>query len=132
MHFVFSTLTSDQLYTEYLPSANDLPTPGGQVLIRGGAGVMNDRIVTPHGVMTQVDDSQMAILMNVPAFREHAQNGYIKVLESEADPDKVAADMASRDGSAPLVPQDLPEGQQPKVGAVETHPAVKTATTRRR
>jgi hypothetical protein len=121
MHYVFSTLTCDQLYTQYLESdnPNSLPRSAGQVLIKGGAGVANDRIVTPQGVVTEIDASQMAILMNVDAFRDHVKAGYITVEDKPADAEKVAADMQRRDGSSPLVPQDLPEDQQPKSSAAK-------------
>lgn len=117
MHHIFSTLTSDQLYTKYEQSGNDLPRVVAQVLIKGGTGVANDRLVTPRGVATSVDDSQMAVLMDVEAFTNHVKAGFLTVSDSKEDPEKVAADMQGRDGSAPLVPQDLPEGQQPAVGA---------------
>lgn len=118
MHYIFSTLTCDQLYTPYREGGADMPVPMTEraVLVRGGAGVANDRIVTPRGVMTSVTPEQMATLLEVPAFQDHVKGGFLIVSDSSGDPEKVAADMTGRDNSSPMVPQDLPEGQQPTIG----------------
>lgn len=111
--FICSKLASDNAYTTWHPTkkgANDLPRKDSQVLIKGGAGVANDRIMTPHGVVTEITDEQHKLLVdNCPSFNRHLKNGYLKVLEknpSAADTKKVAADLES-DKSAPLTPEQL-------------------------
>jgi len=104
--FVFSTLASDVAYTNHAQGGADLPIDLPPVLIKGGAGVANDRIVTPRGVATEVTEEQVEYLRANQVFQLHEKNGFVMVSESYADPDTVAADMTGRDNSAPVVPQD--------------------------
>ena len=104
--FVFSTLASDVAYTNHAQGGADMPIDLPPVLIKGGAGVANDRIVTPRGVATTVTEEQVEYLRANPVFQLHEKNGFVMVSESYADPDTVAADMTGRDNSAPVVPQD--------------------------
>lgn len=113
--YVFSTLACDQAYTEWNASGADLKVKGRSVLIKGGTGVANDRIVTPLGVMTEVEEEDIAFLKANPAFKQHMDNGFVRIQTKSADPEKVAADMQMNDKSAPLTPQS-PEMQN----AVET------------
>ncbi len=113
MAFVFSTLSCDQRYTEWLGSGADLQVAGRSVLIKGGTGVANDhgtRIMTPLGMSTEVSDADLAMLEKIPAFAEHKKNGYIKTQSKSAEPEKVAADMVIGDKSSPLTPSS-PEMQ---------------------
>ena len=104
--FVFCTLASDVAYTNHAQGGNDLPIELPPVVIKGGAGVANDRIVTPRGVATEVTEEQVEYLRQNEIFKLHEKNGFVMVSESYADPDTVAADMTGRDNSAPVVPQD--------------------------
>ena len=104
--FVFSTLASDVAYTNHAQGGADLPIDLPPVLIKGGAGVANDRIITPRGVATEVTEEHVEYLRANQVFQLHEKNGFVMVSESYADPDTVAADMTGRDNSAPLVPQD--------------------------
>ena len=115
MNHVFSTLANDQLYTNWIPG-HDLPIKGPSVLIKGGTGVANDRLVTPLGVVTPVSDEQLAELNKNEGFKQHLKEGFIRVQAKRADPEKVAADMNLKDRSAPLTPADFaadPESPQP-------------------
>lgn len=102
--FVFSTLAADVEYIEWLKTGNDLPARGRSVVIKGGAGVANDRIVTPMGVSTQIDAAHLPWLEENHLFALHKENGHIVVQAKAADPEKVAADMNLNDPSAPLTP----------------------------
>lgn len=104
--FIFSTLACDVAYTNHVAGGGDMPIELAPVLIKGGAGVMNDRIITPRGVSTAVTEEQVAYLRANEVFKLHEENGFVMVSESYADPDIVAADMTGRDHSAPVVPQD--------------------------
>lgn len=106
MLYVFSTLASDVAYTNHVPGGADLPIELPPVLIKGGAGVANDRLITPRGVATPVTEEQVEYLRANPVFQLHEENGFITVSDTNLDPDKVAADMTGRDNSAPIVPQD--------------------------
>lgn len=103
---VFSTLASSVAYTNHVQGGADLPIALEPVTIQGGAGVANDRIVTPRGVATRVTEAQVEYLRANPIFQLHEKNGFVMVSENAADPDKAAADMTGRDNSAPVVPQD--------------------------
>lgn len=104
--YVFSTLTCDQLYTNWIKGGADVAIVERQILVKGGAGVANDRIITPRGVVTEIDEEDIAILEQNEVFKIHQKNGFVMIERKAADPEKVAADMASRDGSAPLTPND--------------------------
>jgi len=104
--FIFSTLASDVAYTNHEQGGGDMPISLPSVVVKGGAGVANDRIVTPRGVATEVTEQQVEYLRQNDVFKMHEKNGFVMVSESYADPDTVAADMTGRDNSAPIVPQD--------------------------
>lgn len=102
--YVYSTLTCDQLYTEWLKGGGDLPVQGRQVLVKGGAGVANDRLVTPLGVRTEISREDMQVLQACPVFVDHEKRGFVMVDDTRIDPEVIAADMERADGSAPLTP----------------------------
>lgn len=116
MPFIYSTLSNDNAYTLYKPPVGEggLPIPTGSVLVKGGAGVANDRVITPRGIVTEVTDEEFDLLKQCVVFQRHVKNGYIKVDASKTDPEDVAADMTGRDVSAPLVPQDFSEDRGQK------------------
>ncbi|OOF43040.1 hypothetical protein BKK51_12215 [Rodentibacter trehalosifermentans] len=104
MPYVFSTLTCDNRYMVYAETGADIKVPVEGILIKGGAGVMNDRLFTPLGVSTEVTKEQLALLEQNPIFRLHKENGYLVVQDKNADAEKVSSNMNSRDNSAPLTP----------------------------
>lgn len=104
MPYVFSTLTCDNRYIGYADTGTDIKVPTNGVLIKGGAGVMNDRLFTPLGVCTEISKDQLALLEQNPIFKLHRDNGYIVVQDKKADAEKVSSDMNSRDNSAPMTP----------------------------
>ncbi len=119
MNYVYSTLTASTDYCVWMPGGNDLPTAGRSIVIKGGTGIAikgatSKDFITPYGIVTQVTDEELALLEADDAFKLHVKRGYIRVERTKIDPEKVAANMASRDGSSPLVPQDFAENEQPK------------------
>ena len=107
MPYIFSTLTCDNRYIAYAETGADIKVPTMGILIKGGAGVMNDRLITPLGVATEVTKDELALLEQNPVFQMHKENGYIVVQDKKADAEKVSGDMNSRDGSAPLTPSSF-------------------------
>lgn len=103
---VFSTLANDQRYVNYTTNPEGIPLPTSDIFIKGGAGVANDRLITPYGVATEVPEEHMAELEKNPVFQKHKKAGYITIRERKADADKVATDMNARDPSKPLTPAD--------------------------
>lgn len=117
MHYIYSTLTAPQIYTQTKPGGGDIPVETGRVYIAGGSNVPDKYMVTPLGVATPVSDDELAILQENSVFLAHVKNGFITIRKSEADPEKVASDMETRDQSAPLVDgdfEDKPEEEKPK------------------
>jgi hypothetical protein len=106
--YVFSTLTNDQRYIVWSKADNDLPTEERSIFIKGGTGIANDRLITPLGVMTEIDESDIEVLEANPVFQIHADNGFVVIERAKADPEKVAADMETKDKSAPLTDSDFP------------------------
>lgn len=106
-YHVFSTLANDQRYRNYAKGSADLPLRAGEVLINGGAGVANDRIITPEGVKTVINEDEYKLLRDNPTFMLHYDNGFITVSEGGGDADKVADDMNANDPSRPPKPEQF-------------------------
>lgn len=112
--YVYSTATNSGTYVEYEEnSSNELSIPkkwpNGQpmkVTIRGGHGLADKYLFTPKGVVTQVSDEEMELLLRNPAFKRHIDRGFMTYDKKKIDPAKKAANMAQKDGSAPLTPAD--------------------------
>jgi len=125
MHYVYSTLTAGMLYTRTAPGGGELPITTGEVYIAGGANVPDKYMRTPDGaVVTPVNDEQLTILQENEVFQLHQKNGFIVVKGKSAEPEVVAADMETRDGSAPLVDGDfegVPDEEKPKVNTAKTN-----------
>src|SRR6059058_692352 len=75
---VFSTLTCDNVYSDY-KDTNGHPVPTRSVLVKGGAGVANDRVITPRGVATMVTEEDVALLQRNSVFKLHMDNGFVTI-----------------------------------------------------
>lgn len=122
--FIYSTLTSDQLYTNYGRSVNGVPQPLSQILIKGGANLMTKSLVTPMGVVTEVTDADLVELKKNEVFKLHMQNGFITVQDMKKDIEVVVSEMDGKDQSAPITPDDddtpLPASKEELVEVVQT------------
>ena len=117
-NYVFSTLANDQLYTNWIAGGGDIPIKGHAVLIKGGTGVANDRLITPLGVSTEITDFDLEELQKNPSFKNHEKEGFITAKAKKAEAEKVAADMNLKDESAPLTDADYQKEDGPKVGNI--------------
>lgn len=107
MHYVFSTLTATTNYAMYAPNTSrDLPVIERSIIIKGGANLADKHFITPKGVMTEVSDTDLELLMKDYHFQQHMELGFITVERVKADAEVVAADMTSKDASAPMTPDD--------------------------
>lgn len=110
--FVYSTLTNATKIVDY-EFKGDLPVIVKSVVIAGGAGVNRKRqFATPLGVSTRVSQEQLDFLNSNNEFKRLVSEKWITVVKTGGawgapNADKVAADMQQRDGSAPIVPNDL-------------------------
>ena len=120
MPYVYSTLTSDQLYTSYRPAIADGAPPiiERQVFINGGANLIDKVLQTPRGAVTQVSDEDVQFLRKNHDFLLHEKNGYVTIEAKKVDTiEAVASAMTPRDESAPMTPQDLEaDGKKAKAG----------------
>lgn len=107
--YIFSTLTASNTYVKYTTGGGDLPVTERSVTIAGGSNLPNKHMLTSIGVMTEVSDEDYAWLQNDEIFKLHMKNGYLTVRDKPAAAEKVAADMDTRDQSAPLVDADFTE-----------------------
>lgn len=117
-YYVYSTLSSDVDYTVYDKGGGDVPVKAGSVLVKGGTGVADKRIITPTGaVPTAITAEEYELLKDNSVFQQHEKNGFVVVKDKLQDGEKVATGgMESRDASAPLTETDFAEGEAPTTG----------------
>jgi hypothetical protein len=116
--YVYSTITNGTKYCLY-----DTSLPGPAVLkkyveIKGGHGInaahnpnQKNNFYTPRGMVTIVSDEDMEFLKGNEAFNRHIKGGFLSVDSKKISAEKKADDMAQKDGSAPLTPQDFEAGE---------------------
>ena len=81
--------------------------------ISGGSGVVNKKsLLTPIGVATEISDEALEKLMQINAFKEDIELGFIKVLKrtkaKSVDADEQAlADMNTSGSGKPITAEDL-------------------------
>lgn len=122
-HFLYSTLTADQLYTTWRPAGEggSHHTVERQILVRGGSNVPNKNLITTRGTVTEISEDDYALLMGSidntehpdymktgnHVFKTHMKNGFLVHRMEKADPGEVAAaELEARDESAPVTPND--------------------------
>jgi hypothetical protein len=119
MYFVYSTATNSIAYTLYEKNASrefavaQKKSDGKRfvVVINGGHGVANKFVVTPKGVVTQVSDEDMDMLLNDVSFQRHLKAGFMCYDKKEVSPEKMAENMTQKDGSAPITDEDFKTGE---------------------
>lgn len=104
--YVFSTLATDVEYVDWIPGGGEVPSKGRSVVVKGGAGVADKRLLTPLGISTKITDEDASFLETNKTFKAHEKAGHVKLSKRDMAPEKFAADMTGRDKSAPLVPGD--------------------------
>lgn len=123
-YYVYSTLSQDNLYTVYKAGRNPAEPriKDKQVLIRGGAGVINKNFVTPRGTVTKITAEELKVLMGdnptdeksgSVTFKRHIARGFIIVEKIKTNPAKVAKDMTERDMGAVATLKEIHERGAP-------------------
>lgn len=126
--YVLSTMTGDVAYTFYNGDASkgELPVERKRIYIRGGAGLpsltsgfgdmekdeQGAPIWTSEGVVTPVTDAGWADLKEHRVFKQHQDNGHVKVLSNDITDSyktiqKEVKTMEARDSSAQLTPSTV-------------------------
>lgn len=109
MNYVISSLVSAQQFNVYEELSSDDRKSGisprilHSIKIKGGAGIADKALHTPHGVVTPVSDEDLDALRKIPAFIEFEKKGFMTVETSGSEPagDKFATAMEIDHGSAP-------------------------------
>src|SRR5487761_2501543 len=91
---VFSKLSSDVTYHDWVAGGADLPVKAHSVTIKGGAGVTTRNLITPLGVDTEITEKDAEVLNRNEIFKLHKKNGFVQIQKKDADVEKVVADMA--------------------------------------
>lgn len=109
VYYVYSTLGQDMVYTNFVNKGNDLKVPFEEVLIRGGAHVINHKtLITPLGIRTEVTAAQYEMLKRNTVFAQHVKNGFIVVQDVKQKVEKVVEKhMESKDESAQMTKADF-------------------------
>ncbi len=123
-YYVYSTATCSGTYVMYEdtpPTANAVAKkwPNGKpmkITIKGGHGIADKHFFTPKGVVTILTDEEMDVLLQNKSFLRHMDAGHISYEKKNVAPEKKAASMAEKDGSAPLTPKDFEESENSTAG----------------
>jgi len=113
--YVYSTLSADTSYPTWHKSGGDQMVKGPDIIIKGGANVADKNLVTPRGCVTTLTDEQFAQVEANSVFKRHLERGYVSVDKRRVDPEAAAADMTTRDVSAPLIAEDFDPDKEPLV-----------------
>jgi len=114
-------------YCRYVKGPSDLPFVEKKVTVKGGTGIRAEHngkdngVTTPRGVLTEVNDEDLALLEENPVFKMHKENGFIIVVKeprktiekATLEMEKVVADMKPKDKSAQKIKEDF-DVQGPK------------------
>lgn len=110
MPYITSTMSASVNYAIYGKTEGGLPVVKKEIVISGGANVMNKKLlVTPNGVVTKVTDDELAMLKEHPLFKLHEKNGYVRVSNENPQEDVMKVDtkdMQGKDASAQRVDSD--------------------------
>lgn len=109
--FIYSTLTANNIFRVFGESVNGLPNVKKTILIKGGAGVANSHIITPRGVVTEVEDEDLKLLEEHAQFKRMVERGFLLVERKQADVEVVVKNMKKKDKSAPKVPEDYKDSE---------------------
>lgn len=122
-YYVYSTLAANTAYVFWETTPGGQNTEKRRITIKGGSGVANKNIITPLGIATRITEEEAKLLEEHKLFKRHQASGYVRIEESESDPEKVITSkgMKTRDVSAPIVPEDYKpgDGAQPIIRKTE-------------
>lgn len=122
MPYVASTLTNSTKYTDWTRNEGKL-IEGLSVTIKGGFGLADKNFVTPTGaVLTKVTDEEFEFLQTNHHFKQHANNGFVKVYKGSVPGEKAMDGMQLGDKSSPMNPMQFAEKDEgkPEIMSVNT------------
>ena len=109
MAFITSKMAAPVTYAFYVRGANGINQVTDTVTINGGADVITKALVTPQGIVTELEDEKLEKLKSHPVFKQHLENGYVSIQGSEKAAKKVE-EVLEQDKSAQITPDDYEKG----------------------
>lgn len=104
--YIYSTMSADNSYVAHGKLPNGLHKKNSKHTIAGKANVTNPKtLMTPHGMLTTMEDSELKKFEENPMFKRHVERGFIKISKTKGEADTVAKDMTAKDGAAPVTPE---------------------------
>lgn len=95
---IYSTMANSTEYVNYLRhNPQGVNVVGKTCLVKGGSGINRQHMQTPLGVHTAITEADYEWLKEDANFKAHQKKGYIVVRKDEVHPEKVAADMPTRE-----------------------------------
>ena len=125
-YYVYSTMSQDVRYCQYSKQVGGgefTPSILRSVTIKGGSGVINRNLITPHGVVTAIDEDELKFLEGGEGqepnrtFQAHKKAGFVKVEKKNFKVEKVVKDLEAKDKSAQKTKDDFKN----KKGESEVH-----------
>lgn len=114
MAYLTSRLSAGVDYAFYERGENGINRVVETISIGGGADVIDKRtLITPDGVVTFIEDAKLEKLKSHPIFRQHLENGYITIKDSEKAAEK-AGEKLEKDKSSQITPDDYEKGNAKK------------------
>lgn len=113
MAFITSKMASAVSYTFYAQDANKINRVVDTITINGGADVINKALMTPQGVVTEIEGDRLEKLKSHPVFRTHLENGFVSIQGSEKAAKK-AEETLEKDKSSQITPEDYEKGDEKK------------------
>lgn len=95
-----------------LPNSQNYKTELGIIFIAGGANCTNKFLMIDRSVVTPISNEQKEALLKCEAFLRHKKRGFLKIVNSKEDTEKVGSDMNSSDKSNPLTKEELEVNKQ--------------------
>lgn len=115
-YYVYSTMSQDVCYPQFskpVGGGEYTPTVLRSVTIKGGTGVITKNLITPHGVVTQINDEEHAILKGgdgiepSKVFEKHEKAGFVKIDKRKVKVENVVKDLQPKDLSAQKTDKDF-------------------------
>ena len=124
MAFITSKLSAPVTYAFYKQTEGKINVVVDEIKLNGGADVINKALVTPQGVVTELDDERLEKLKSHPVFQTHLNNGYVSIQSSEKAAQK-AEETLEKDKSSQITPDDYEKGDEKKQIRPKRKPSTK-------
>lgn len=124
MAFITSKLSAPVTYAFYKLNEGKINIVVDEITINGGADVINKALITPQGIVTELDDSKLDKLKTHPVFKTHLENGFISIQETEKAAKK-AEEKLEKDKSSQITPDDYEKGDAKKEIRPKRKPSTK-------